>query len=283
MAGPISLTALAVLAYIEENGIGEGWVIPHDIIPEADQEHAYAELRTLGLTDDTMTLDGGVSFLLTETGRVRARGAQRGYLRQKLQHDILTTVDQGSPVVPDDFVSDDPNRSYEKVVRAIDHLADNGLITGTRASGGALLLGSLTNLGEAALDSGYGPEDFLATRGASLSATYDNSVHITDSPSAAVSTGSGNATSTGNTVVTLAVGQVAPIDALKGRLATLDVQDPEAASEFTSRAHSLREAVSNNSAEISKGILASLIATAFIAWGPAVLSILADFSRAIGF
>lgn len=285
MATPLTLSAQAALLHLANNGGGEQPLqMPAQVVPDDEQDAVHEELAAFDYIDSSQpTLAETDVFSLTSAGARRAAALRRSYPREVWRRRILELVEETGAAIPTSLAQDnacptpdDP----EQVMRDTKKLYDDGFLDGAKASGSAYLRARLTELGEDCLASPYGPAGFLEsklTSGESFRTqnTYDYSVHQVNSPAASATTGSGSASSSGNTIIV----DRRVFTTLSDQLRQFETQDEAAAHETRMTVDALAE----GGAEVTKGVIASLIATAFVAYGPNVLTLLAEFAQQIGF
>lgn len=284
MATPLTLGAQAALLHLTDNGgVGQPLQLPAHVVPENDQEAVHEELAALNYIEIPQpTLSGVDDFCLTSAGARGAAGIRRSYPREVWRRRILEIVEDTGAAIPTSLAQDEACPSpgdTEQVMRDTKKLHDDGFFDGSRANGSAYVRAHLTELGEDCLASPYGPAGFIESQwvsGGNLTSqdTYDYSVHQVNSPGASAATGLGNASSIGNTVIDRRV-----FVTLSEQLQQWEPEDEAAAQETRAMVAALAE----DGAEITKGVIASLIATAFVAYGPAVLALFAEFAQQIGF
>lgn len=283
MATPLTLSAQAALLHLADNGgVGQPLQVPAQVVPETEQEAVHEELAALNYIEAPQpTLSGADDFCLTSAGERGAAGIRRSYPREVWRRRILEIVEDTGAAIPTSLIQGEACPSpddLERVMRDTKNLYTDGFFDGGRGASSAYLRAHLTELGEDCLASPYGPAGFIESQrvsGGNFTSqdTYDFSVRQVNSPGAAATTGSGNAASSGNTMIDRRVFMT-----LSDQLQQFEPEDEAAAQE----AQAMAAALAEDGAEITKGVIASLIATAFIAYGPAALTLLAGFAQQIG-
>lgn len=282
-ATPLTLSAQAALLHLADNGgVGQPLQVPARVVPEDQQEAVQAELAALNYVKPPQpTLSGADDFCLTSAGARGAAGIRRSYLREVWRRRLLELITEAGHASPSELSRHEEcpwDGDYLKTASDVDYLYKGGFFTGGESTGGYFHT-VLTDDGEDCLDSPYGPAGFAESKrpsGGSFTSqdTYDYSVHQVNSPGASATTGPGNATSSGNRMLDRRM-----FVTLGDQLQQFEPEDETAAQETRAMVATLAE----DGVEITKGVIASLIATAFIAYGPAVLALFAEFAQQIGF
>lgn len=282
----LTLRAQAALLHLATVGAGRPHMMPAEVVPEAEQHLVHEELADAGYVEaPEPTLTEDIDFSLTAAGALHANSIARSYQRDVWRKRILEIVGESGEAIVSNLLDDSgcPTDDYERVTGDIEQLHDDALISGHFANGGNLIRGRLTDLGEDCLASRYGPSAFVRKQTIGTANVQDNrnyGITITDSPGAAATSGPGHATTANNTIT---VTNVTPFDALSVGLDDLAIEDHDVAKTVRTQVRSLRQKAADNSVEITKGVIASLIAAAFVAYGPDALALFAEFAHHLGF
>lgn len=247
MNQPLTMTALSVLIWLAEPSRQRGEQPPEDILPRGRRARVHKELMRAGLIGCSSRYGVPYPFFITDEGRDRAPGARRALRRQQVQRHLLSTFEQELETSEREVLVSCPGgpATPREASDALAALRDKQLIN-MDSWEPPLFLPAVTNLGHTVLDGDYGPE--FATHPRSAGATVNNThynINVTDSPSSAISTGTGNANSSGNTVLWSA-DQAKQLEAIDAFLAELR-QTPsgeggeEAHAALESTAEKLRE------------------------------------------
>lgn len=279
MSTPLTLQAQAALLHLREGGHLETPVsIPDTVVPLDDQPVVHHDLADVGYIEDGEATAGGQSldFCLTTRGAQAAQTMTNSYKRQMWKHHILALAEAGKNLTLTDLMDDPrcPKADYEVVREQVDELEKAGLVAGTH-TGSGLMSPRLTSKGQDCFDSGYGPEDFAKTPHLTTSRTsINNSVNVSNSPGSAISTSIGNATSANHTITLTSPGS---LDLLVANLDSLAAKDDQATANF----HETVERIRQEPQGVTRATIASLIAVAYLGWGPASLPIITTFANTL--
>lgn len=131
---------------------------PAEVCPLEDQQDVYDELTHAGFIEETATLDGSFSFILSGDGKSAARRARSEYRPELARRCVLSYLDDaGGPaqragLQDSDWAEDYTGRlTAREIDEAADDLAHLQLIDGTRQASGAFYIFRITPAGRRAL------------------------------------------------------------------------------------------------------------------------------------
>lgn len=269
---PLTLAAQTTLLWLAEPERTDGEQPPRSVLPQLERAAVHEELAQAGLIRDVMR--GAMrTFFLIDQGRARANRLARTHRRKLLEFRLLDAVQAGNIIRSSDLRLDyvpDPAYSDAELRAAARKLRENQLIHGGGTAQSDLLRTEVTPLGEAVLESGYAPDDYLTlTEGTSMT-KYDQSIHITDSPAAAAATGSGEATSSNNTIVTSPLEQ---FDALMDQIREQPVTNISAAQVAEEQATEIRADIVHGGGRIAEATITQFLTNLMTAYGPRIVQL----------
>lgn len=131
---------------------------PYEVCPAEDQKGVYDELLHAGLIQDTETMDGSFSFVLSLEGRSVARRTVREYRPELARRCVLSFLNAVGDFAERRGLEDSEwatDYTGALTAREIDEAADDletlQLIKGTRQAGGAFYIFAITPAGRRAL------------------------------------------------------------------------------------------------------------------------------------
>lgn len=131
---------------------------PAEVCPVEDQKDVYDELAHAGLVEETETLDGSFSFILSAAGRDAARRVRREYRPELARRCVLAFLDNAGgpaqrPGLEDSHWADDHTGALteQEINEAADDLEDLRLISGTRTIDDEFYIFKITSAGRRAL------------------------------------------------------------------------------------------------------------------------------------
>lgn len=269
---PLTLAAQTTLLWLAAPERTGGEQPPREVLPQLERAVVHDELASAGLIRDVMR--GAIrTFFLSGQGRARANRVARSYRRKLLEFRLLDAIQAGNIIRSSDLRIDGaPHPAYcdEELRAAARKLRKTKLIHGGGTAQSDLLRTEVTPLGEAVLESGYAPDDYLTlTEGTSVT-KYDRSIHITDSPAAAASTGSGDATSSNNTIVTSPLER---FDALMDQIREQPVANDSAAQVVEEQADEIRGDIVRGGGRIVEATITQFLTNLMTAYGPQVMQL----------
>lgn len=267
---PLTLSAQRTMLWLAAPERKDGEQPPRSILAQLERAAVHDELVDAGLIRDAMR--GGMrTFFLSDRGRARATRLARTYRRKALEFCLLDAIQAGEITRSTDLRIDDgadPAYCDAELLAAAHRLREMRCIHGGGTAQSDLLRSQVTPLGEAVLESGYAPDDYLTlTEGKSVT-EYDQSVHITNSPAAAAATGSSNATSSNNTIV---ASPVEEFDALMDQIRNQPVTDERAASVVEQQADEIRTELVRGGGRIAEATITQFFTNLMTAYGSQIV------------
>lgn len=272
---PLTLAAQTTLLWLAAPERAGGEQPPPSVLPQLERAAVHDELVSAGLIRNA-TRSGMRTFILSDQGLARADRTTRSYRRKLLEFRLLDAIQAGSITCSSDLrVADAQEAAYSgaELRAAARRLREMQLVRGGGTAQSDLLRTEVTPRGEAVLESGYAPDDFLAlTEGASVT-KYDQSIHITDSPAAAAATGSGDATSSNNTIVASPLEQ---FDALMNQIREQPVTNEDAAQVVEQQADEIRADIVRSGGRIAEATITQFFTNLMTAYGPQIVQLAAQ-------
>lgn len=269
MHAPLTLTAQAVLLHLADPTRTPGEQPPENLLPRGDRAAVHAELIDQGLILTGGCYGVSYAFQINDAGRARADRVRSAYRRKNLEYRLLQAVASGNLRDSADLPTDTSNNctyTVEERHAAVRRLHAERLITGG-TNEADLLRATLTPIGERVLESGYAPDDYTQLNPGITVNNQDNSIRISGSHGAVVNTGSGNATSSNNTIMS----KVDQFDSLMAELRNRPVQDDTAAQEVNAQADHLRTELIRGGGRIAESAITPLATAGLHAYGIGIL------------
>lgn len=149
----LTFAAERALRWLVDQPGQQASTVPENVVAPGELSLVYDELLGASLIDETRSIDGSFSFLLTPRGRIEASRMKHAYRASLAQRRILEWLADHPDSSPSDLLetgyAEDFNGrlTSEELHQAVQELEDGEFIKGLKAWGSEMLRAQLTSAG----------------------------------------------------------------------------------------------------------------------------------------
>lgn len=149
----ITFSAERALRWLVDQPNQQASIVPENVVAPDELSLVYDELVSASLIQETRSIDGSFSFLLTPRGRIEASRMRHAYRASLAQRRILEWLAHHPDSSPSDLLETDYAEDFsgrltsEELHQAVQELEDGAFIKGLKAWGSEMLRAQLTSEG----------------------------------------------------------------------------------------------------------------------------------------